>query len=63
MKTLTAIRRFLADDRGTELVEYTLILAFVMFTIMGLANGYQTSIAGVTGVTNSNLASANAVVH
>jgi len=56
------IRRFFAEERGAGLVEYTLLLAFVMFTIIGLASGFHSSVAGVTGVTNSNLAAANSVV-
>jgi Flp pilus assembly pilin Flp len=56
------IRRFWNDEGGQSLVEYTLVLAFIMFAIIGLAKGYHGSIAGVTGVTNSNLAAANSVL-
>ena len=55
------IMRFLQDDCGAGLVEYTLLLAFVMVTIMGLATGYHGSIAGVAGVTNWNLTAAASV--
>ena len=63
MKNSQFVRRFAAEERGTGLVEYTLLLAFVMFTIIGLASGFHSSVAGVTSVTNSNLASANSFVH
>jgi len=62
MKKQTSLRRFLACDRGTGMVEYTLLLAFVMFTVIGIANGFHTSAAGVTGVTNANLAAAARVI-
>lgn len=63
MKKASFIQRFLSDEKGTGLVEYTLLLAFVMFTVIGLAGGFHNSIAGVTSVTNSNLAAANTIVH
>jgi Flp pilus assembly pilin Flp len=57
------ITRFLEDESGAGLVEYTILVAFVMVTIMGLASGYHASIAGVEGVTNSNLTAAASVLH
>lgn len=62
MKKQTFLRRFLASDRGTGMVEYTLLLAFVMFTVIGIASGFHGSVAGVTGVTNANLAAATRAV-
>ena len=59
---LSFIRGFWNDQRGQSLVEYTLVLAFIMFAIIGIAKGYHASIGGVTGVTNSNLAAANSVL-
>jgi Flp pilus assembly pilin Flp len=55
--------RFLRDEQGQDLVEYTLLLSFVMFTILGLAIGFKTSIAGIVCVTNTNLSLANSVAH
>ena len=54
------IRRFLKDEQGQDLVEFSLLVAFVMFTVVGIAAGYQMAIAGVTATTNSNLAAAAA---
>ena len=53
--------RFLWDDQGQDLVEYTLILGFIMFTLLGLATQFRPSIAGITSVTNTNLSLANSV--
>jgi len=51
--------QFLRDESGQDLVEYTLLIAFVVFTVVGLAAGYHQSIAGVASTTNSNLSLAN----
>lgn len=53
------LNQLLDDDRGQDLVEYTLLLAFVLFTVLGIAWSMGGSIAGVTSTTNSNLVSAN----
>ncbi len=55
--------RFLWDEQGQDLVEYTLLLSFVMFTVIGLAIGFKTSIAGIVTTTNTNLSLANSVSH
>jgi Flp pilus assembly pilin Flp len=55
--------QLLRDEQGQDLVEYTLILSFVLFAVIGLAAGYHSSIAGVTSTTNSNLALANGATH
>ena len=54
----SSIRRFRNDEQGQSSVEYTLLLAFIVFAIIGLAEGYHASISGVAGVTNSSLAAA-----
>jgi len=55
--------RFLQDENGQDLIEYTLLLSFVLFAVVGLAVGYNASIAGVTSTTNSNLSLANGATH
>jgi Flp pilus assembly pilin Flp len=57
---MKALRDFVSEERGQDIIEYTLLLAFILFAIIGLASGYYASIAGVTATTNENLAAANA---
>jgi Flp pilus assembly pilin Flp len=59
---LSFMGRLRIEEKGQSLVEYTLVVAFIMFTIVGLARGYHASIGGVTSMTNSNLATANSVI-
>lgn len=54
------LKQFVHDDQGQDLVEYTLLLAFVAFTVAGLASGLGASVAGITSVSNSQIAAANA---
>ena len=56
------MRRLLQSEQGQDLVEFSLLLAFVMFTVIGLAVGFQHYIAGVAGITESNLAAATAAI-
>ena len=57
------VYRFWREDNGQDLVEYTLLMTFVMFTIIGLASGFGSSVAGITSTSNSQIAYANTLVH
>jgi Flp pilus assembly pilin Flp len=57
------ISSFLRDEQGQDMIEYTLLMAFVLFTVMGFSSAFHASIAGVAAVTNSSLAAANAAIH
>ncbi len=57
---MKAVREFVGEERGQDIIEYGLLLAFVVFAIIGLASGYYGNIAGVTATTNENLSAANA---
>jgi Flp pilus assembly pilin Flp len=50
------------EDDGQTIMEYALIVTFLLFAIIGVAAGYHQSIGGVTSMTNQNLASASAFV-
>ena len=52
---------WIAED-GQDLIEYTLLIAFLMFTVIGLATGFHNSIAGITSVSNSQISYANTLV-
>lgn len=54
------VKRFLSEDQGQDLIEYTLLLAFVALTSAGLFIGAGKSVKGIWTTTNSQLAAAAA---
>ena len=56
---MTTINRFLKDEQGQDLIEYTLLMAFVALASAALFIGAGSSIKGIWGATNTNLATAN----
>jgi Flp pilus assembly pilin Flp len=52
---VTRILNFIADDQGQDLIEYTLLMAFVALASAVLFIGAGGSIAGVWTVSNSQL--------
>jgi Flp pilus assembly pilin Flp len=59
MKKLFA--QFLINDQGQDLVEYTLLIGFMVTVLSALVVGNSGSIQGILFVTTSNLNSANSV--
>ena len=53
------VSRFVREDQGQDLVEYTLLLAFVALASAALFINAGTSIGGIWNVANSRLANAN----
>jgi Flp pilus assembly pilin Flp len=51
---------FLADDQGQDLIEYTLLMAFVALASAALFLGAGGSIKGIWSTSNSQLEAANA---
>ena len=51
--------KFLADDDGQDLVEYSLLILFGVFTAFAVASGGMPSINAIWGKTGSNLTAAN----
>ena len=51
--------RFWNDDQGQDLIEYTLLMAFVALASAALFIGAGGSISGIWSVTNSQLAVAS----
>jgi len=56
MKFLT---NFLRDDQGQDLIEYTLLMAFVALASAALFLGAGGSISGIWTTSNTQLASAS----
>lgn len=50
---------FLADDQGQDLIEYTLLMAFVALASAALFLGAGGSIKGIWSTSNSQLEAAN----
>ncbi len=56
MNFLTALWK---DESGQDLIEYTLLLAFVALASAALFIGAGNSVQGIWAITNSQLAAAN----
>ena len=53
------VRAFILDEQGQDLIEYTLLAAFVALASAALFVGGGGSISGIWTVANSRLAAAN----
>jgi Flp pilus assembly pilin Flp len=56
---MTFLRNFWNDEQGQDLIEYTLLMAFVALASAALFLGAGGSIKGIWSISNSQLASAN----
>ena len=54
------LNRFVRDEQGQDLIEYTLLLAFVCLASAALFISAGSSLAGIWGDANSILSNANA---
>jgi Flp pilus assembly pilin Flp len=53
------LKHFLQDEQGQDLIEYTLLLAFVCLGAASLFASAGRSVSGIWSATNSRLAAAN----
>jgi len=53
------LRGFIRDDRGQDLIEYTLLLAFVALASAAIFIGAGTSVSSIWNIANSRLIDAN----
>jgi Flp pilus assembly pilin Flp len=53
------LKNFLADEYGQDLIEYSLLMAFVALASAALFLGAGGSISGIWSTTNSQLVAAN----
>jgi Flp pilus assembly pilin Flp len=58
---LSILNRIYREETGQDLIEYTLLMAFVALASAGLFLGAGGSIAGIWTTTNNQLAQANAL--
>jgi Flp pilus assembly pilin Flp len=58
---MQTLRNFWNDDRGQDLIEYTLLMAFVALASAALFIGAGGSISGIWTTTNSQLSAANSM--
>jgi Flp pilus assembly pilin Flp len=56
---MTFVKNFLREEQGQDLVEYTLLLAFVALASAALFIGAGGSVSGIWQTANSRLAAAN----
>jgi Flp pilus assembly pilin Flp len=56
---MTFLRNFWKEDQGQDLIEYTLLMAFVALASAALFLGAGSSIKGIWSQTAANLSSAN----
>lgn len=56
---MTFLRGFWNDEQGQDLIEYTLLMAFVALASAALFLGAGGSIKGIWTVTNNQLSAAN----
>ena len=54
-----ALRAFIFDEQGQDLIEYTLLLAFVALSSAVLFLGTGESIKGIWATTNTELSASN----
>ena len=60
---INLVRTFWTDDRGQDLIEYTLLMAFVALASAALFIGSGASIAGIWSTSNSQLSAANSAAN
>jgi len=58
---MTYLRNFWNDEQGQDLIEYTLLMAFVALASAALFLGAGGSIKGIWVTTNNQLAQANSI--
>ncbi|MCU1339147.1 MAG: hypothetical protein JWO19_4728 [Bryobacterales bacterium] len=57
------IVRFVRDEQGQDLIEYTLLLAFVCLASAALFIGAGNTLAGIWSTTNTILVNANSLAN
>jgi Flp pilus assembly pilin Flp len=58
---MSALRRFLKDQQGQDLVEYTLLVAFICMASAAIFIDTGGSMSGIWGAASNQLTSANSL--
>jgi Flp pilus assembly pilin Flp len=53
------LQRFLKDEQGQDLIEYTLLMAFIALALAAIFTSAGGSISGIRGTASIQLAAAN----
>lgn len=61
IESMSAFRRFLKDEQGQDLVEYTLLVAFVCLASAAIFIDTGGSMSGIWGAASTQLTSADAL--
>jgi len=56
---MVLLRAFLAEEGGQDLIEYTLLLAFIALVGAGVYIGMGSMTSGIWSIANSRVAAAN----
>ena len=59
LRNMDIIRKFLKDEQGQDMVEYTLLVAFVALASTAVYIGAGRQVSGIWTRANSDLAAAN----
>ncbi len=59
---MNLVKSFWKDDRGQDLIEYTLLLAFVALASAAIFAGASGSLTGIWSQSQGNLAAANTAI-
>jgi len=57
---MSSLRRFLKDEQGQDLIEYTLLMAFIALASASIFVSAGGSISGIWGTASNQLSAANA---
>jgi Flp pilus assembly pilin Flp len=59
ISTMRSVRHFLRDEQGQDLIEYTLLMAFIALASAGIFVNAGKSVKGIWGVASTQLSAAN----
>ena len=59
ISTMRPVKRFLRDEQGQDLIEYTLLMAFIALASAAIFTNAGKSIKGIWGVASNQLSAAN----